>query len=66
MSLIKIEDALRLLTLFRSQRLTTEERERIDSAIEELSRAQVDPAYKRWLHTPVRLRQIMGRLEESR
>ena len=64
--LISIKRALTLLTLLRTQRLAPEERERIDSAIEQLTRAQVDPGYRRWLHTPRRVRAIMKRLEETR
>ena len=54
--MISIESALKLLTLFRTQRITKEERERVDSAIAQLSRAQVDPEYRAYLHTPVESR----------
>ena len=53
-TMISIKSALKLLTLFRSQRMTKEERGRVDSAIAQLSRAQVDPDYARYLHTPKR------------
>ena len=53
---ISIKAALSILTLFRTQRLTKEERERIDIAIHQLSRAQVDPEYRAYLHTPVESR----------
>lgn len=59
MTLIRIDDALRILTLFRNQRLTDEERGRVNSAIEDLRRAQVDPKYMEWLHVPKRIRNIM-------
>ena len=54
--MISIKSALKLLTLFRSQRMTKEERGRVDSAIAQLSRAQVDPEYRAYLHTPVESR----------
>lgn len=50
--LIPIDAALKLLTLFRLQRMTPEERDRVDGAISQLSRAQVDPDYRAWLHLP--------------
>ena len=50
-TMISIDSALKLLTLFRSQRLTKEEGERVDDTISQLRRAQVDPAYMRRLHT---------------
>lgn len=50
-TMISIDSALKLLTLFRSQRLTKEEGERVDDTISQLRRAQVDPAYMRQLHT---------------
>ena len=55
-TMISIKSALKLLTLFRSQRMTKEERGRVDSAIAQLSRAQVDPEYRAYLHTPVESR----------
>jgi len=61
--LISIKQALSILTLFRTQRLTAEERERIDSAIYQLGRAQVDPEYREWLHLPLRMRNIMEKAE---
>ena len=61
--LIPISAALKILTLFRTQRLTTEERERIESAIQQLSRAQVDPEYRAWLHVPRRMRNILEKAE---
>lgn len=61
--LIPISAALKILTLFREQRLTTEERERINSAVDQLSRAQVDPEYRAWLHIPLRMRNILEKAE---
>ena len=55
--LISIDAALKLLTLFRKQRMTSEERDRIDLAIYQLSLAQVDPEYRAYLHTPLSERQ---------
>jgi len=54
--LISIDAALRLLSLFRNQRLTREERDRVDGLISQLSRAQVDPEYRAYLHTPLESR----------
>jgi hypothetical protein len=54
--LISIKNAIQLLTMFRKQRLTREERARVDSTISQLSRAQVDPEYRAYLHTPVESR----------
>ena len=53
---IPIDAALRLLSLFRTQRLTREERDRVGALISQLSRAQVDPEYRAYLHTPVESR----------
>ena len=50
MTLISIDSALKLLTLFRTQRLTKETRERVAATIEQLKKAQVDPDYMRQLH----------------
>ena len=61
--LISIKQALSILMLFRTQRLTTEERGRIESAIQQLSRAQVDPEYRAWLHIPRRMRNILEKAE---
>ena len=61
--LISIDAALKILTLFRTQRLTTEERERIESAIDQLRLAQVDPEYRAWLHIPLRMRNILEKAE---
>lgn len=55
--LIPIDAALKLLTLFRKQRMTAEERDRIDLAIDQLRLAQVDPEYRAYLHTPLSKRQ---------
>ena len=49
---ISIKSALSILTLFRLQRMTPDERDRVDGAIAQLSRAQVDPDYRAWLHLP--------------
>ena len=49
---ISIKSALSILTLFRLQRMTPDERDRVDGAIAQLSRAQVDPDYRSWLHLP--------------
>jgi hypothetical protein len=49
---ISIKSALSILTLFRLQRMTPDERDRVDGAIAQLSRAQVDPDYRAWLHRP--------------
>jgi hypothetical protein len=54
--LISIKNALKILAMFRRQRLTREERARVDSTISQLSRAQVDPEYRDYLHTPVESR----------
>ena len=54
--LIPIDAALKLLTLFRKQRMTAEERDRIDLAIYQLGLAQVDPEYRAYLHTPIESR----------
>ncbi len=43
---ISIDSALKLLTLFRSQRLTKEERKNVNAAIMDLERALVDPEFK--------------------
>ena len=43
---ISIDSALKLLTLFRSQRLTKEERKNVNAAIIDLERASVDPEFK--------------------
>ena len=56
--LIPISAALKILTLFRKQRLTREERDRVNSAIAQLSRAQIDPEYRAWLHLPKRDRGV--------
>ena len=61
--LIPIDVALKILTMFRTQRLTTEERERIESALHQLARAQVDPEYRAYLHTPLRMRNILEKAE---
>jgi len=50
---IPIDAALKMLTLFRDQRLTKEEREQVDALISLLGRAQVDPDYRAYLHMPV-------------
>jgi hypothetical protein len=50
-TLISIESALKLLTLFRTQRVTKEIRGRVDAAISQLERAQVDPDYMRQLNS---------------
>tara|TARA_R110000751_G_scaffold35325_2_gene86835 strand:- start:207 stop:407 length:201 start_codon:yes stop_codon:yes gene_type:complete len=50
MTLISIDSALKLLSLFRTQRLTKEERERVGDTISQLRRAQVDPDYMRQLN----------------
>ena len=63
MTLIRIDDALRILTLFRTKRLTDEERGRVNSAIEDLRRAQVDPKHMEWLHVPKRIRSIVEKSE---
>ena len=60
---IPISAALKILTLFRTQRLTTEERERIETATAELRRAQVDPEFRAWLHIPRRMRNILEKAE---
>ena len=49
---LSINSALKLLTLIRSQRNTPEERERINRAIYDLTRAKEDPQYFHWLHLP--------------
>ena len=54
---ISIESALKMLALFRSQRLTKEEREQVDALISLLGRAQVDPDYRAYLHTPIESRE---------
>lgn len=46
--------------MFRKQRLTNEERERVELAIEQLSLAQVSPSYLAYLNTPVRFRPEIG------
>ena len=56
MTLIRIDDALKLLTLFRKQRLTDEERVKIDHAVGQLRRAKVDPGFFAWLHLPLNRR----------
>ena len=61
--LIPISAALKILTLFRTQRLTAEERERIEAAIADLQRAQVDPEYRAWLHIPLRMRNVLEKTE---
>tara|TARA_R100000005_G_scaffold96148_1_gene81020 strand:- start:1912 stop:2085 length:174 start_codon:yes stop_codon:yes gene_type:complete len=43
---LSIKQALKLLTLMRSQRLTKEERDRVNAAIMDLKRALVDPEYR--------------------
>ena len=43
---ISIKKALTLLTLMRSQRLTKEERDRVNAAIIDLTRASIDPEYR--------------------
>jgi hypothetical protein len=53
---IPIDAALKMLTLFRGQRLTKEERDQMDALISLLGRAQVDPEYRAYLHTPVKSR----------
>lgn len=63
MTLIRIDDALRILRLFQTQRLTNVEQGRISAAIEDLLRAQVDPKYMEWLHVPKRIRSIMEKSE---
>ena len=50
MTLISIDSALKLLSLFRTQRLTKEERERVGDTISQLRRTQVDPDYMRQLN----------------
>jgi len=50
-TMISIGSALKLLTLFRTQRLTKEIRGRVDAAISQLERAQVDPDYMRQLNS---------------
>ena len=42
---ISIDSALKLLTLFRSQRLTKEERKNVNAAIIDLERASVVPEF---------------------
>ena len=61
--LISIDAALKILTLFRTQRLPTEERERIESAIAQRRLAQGDPEYRAWLHIPLRMRNILEKTE---
>ena len=64
MTLVSIKSALSILTMFRKQLLTNEERERVELAIEQLSLAQVSPSYLAYLNTPVRFRpEIGGRSE---
>ena len=60
MTLVSIKSALSILTMFRKQRLTNEERERVELAIEQLSLAQVAPSYLAYLNTPVRFRPEIG------
>lgn len=60
MTLVSIKSALSILTMFRKQRLTNEERERVELAIEQLSLAQVSPSYLAYLNTPVRFRPEIG------
>lgn len=43
---LSIKQALKLLTLIRSQRLTKEERDKVNAAIMDLRRASVDPEYR--------------------
>ena len=64
MTLVSIKSALSILPMFRKQRLTNEERERVELAIEQLALAQVSPSYLAYLNTPVRFRpEIGGRSE---
>mgnify|MGYP003111111257 CR=1 FL=1 len=43
---LSIKQALKLLTMMRNQRLTKEERDKVNAAIMELTRASVDPEYR--------------------
>ncbi len=53
---VPIDGALKLLTLMRYQRLDPETRQRINKAIKDLTRAQFDPEYRAYLHTPLESR----------
>jgi len=52
-SYLSIKQALKLLTLMRSQRLTKKERDSVNTAIIELKRACVDPGYRASLNVEV-------------
>ena len=55
---IPIQSALDVLTMMRSQRLSASRRERIEKAIQDFRRAQVDPEFMAYLHTPLSERKL--------